>query len=76
MEDLKKLLTKFLNLYNNRIDKDKVSDEWYQRLFFAELFLHYASNNKGDIALAILSDFADKDIVVPSYICEGIEWLK
>lgn len=72
----KKTINKFLNLYNNRIDKDKVSDEWYQRLFFAELFLHYASNNKGDIALAILSDFADKDIVVPSYICEGIEWLK
>lgn len=34
----KKTINKFLNLYNNRIDKDKVSDEWYQRLFLQNCF--------------------------------------
>lgn len=72
----KSVINNYLTYYTNRKDQDDSLSNWYKKLFFAELFLHYANGNKGDIALEILTNFADKDLVVPAYISEGIEWLK
>lgn len=52
-------------------DKEK-----YKKLFFAKLFLYYASGKKGEVALKILvNEKIMKSIVVPAYIKEGIKWL-
>lgn len=48
----------------------------YKKLFFAELFLTYAKNKKGDVALSLLvEENLINEIIVPNYIKEGIEWL-
>ena len=48
----------------------------YKGLFFGKLFYSYIENKKGDIALNILvDDDLMKNIKVPPYIREGIEWL-
>lgn len=48
----------------------------YKKLFFAELFLSYAKNKKGDVALSLLvEEKLINEIIVPDYIKEGIEWL-
>jgi len=48
----------------------------YEKLFFANLFLHYAQGHKGDVALDILVDEdLAKDLIVPEYIKEGLDWL-
>lgn len=48
----------------------------YKKLFFAELFLTYAKNKKGDVALSLLvEENLMNEIIVPDYIKEGIEWL-
>lgn len=76
-----KTIEKYLNAFNNRIDKNAEMLETYKHLIFAELFLHYAKGKKGDIALQILTDSnmvdeTDKTkISVPTYIREGLEWL-
>ena len=55
--------------------------KFYENLVFAELFLHYAENKKGDVALSLLTDknlFNENEItkiVVPEYIQEGLKWL-
>ena len=45
-------------------------------LAFAEIFLHYAKNQKGDMALSILTEAESLSLNVPCYIKEGIEWLQ
>ena len=51
--------------------KDKI-----KKLFFGKLFLEYAKDCKGDIALSILVDEELVDaLVVPQYIREGIQWV-
>ena len=50
---------------------------WKEKnLFFSNLFLSYAENKKGEVALEILlnKDLIDT-LIIPSYIKEGIEWL-
>ena len=48
---------------------------------FAEIFLNYAKDKKGDIALGILTDKSlmnedgSSKLVVPRYIQEGLKWL-
>lgn len=74
-------IDKFLNAYILREDKRKNRTSFYERLIFAEMFLHYAENKKGDIALEILTDEAllnengTYKLRVPKYIREGLEWL-
>lgn len=74
-------IEKFLNAFTSRIDIDPSRADEYEKIIFAEIFLHYAKGKKGDVALEILTDekFTDKDgvskLVVPSYIREGLEWL-
>ena len=72
----KGILEKYLGYFNNRRDKDNKNKAFYEKLFFSELFLHYAKNNKGNIALSILTELGDLSLKVPDYISEGIAWLK
>ena len=65
-----------LDVFKAAISRDSKHEEQYKQLFFAELFLYYAKNHKGDVALSILTDDTiTKDIIVPQYIKEGLEWL-
>ena len=52
----KKLIEKYLNAYSEREDKEANLTEFYSNLCFSELFLHYAGQRKGDIALQILTN--------------------
>lgn len=47
-----------------------------EKLFFANLFLEYAENKKGDVALCLLTNDSFSDIIIPQYIQEGLKWLK
>lgn len=64
------------NKYDTLIKSDNGNKEVYENLFFSNLFLSYAENKKGEVALEIL---LDKDLIdtliIPPYIKEGIEWL-
>lgn len=70
------VIQKYVNSYKNRIDKEEQNKEFYEMLAFAEIFLHYAKNKKGDMALSILTEAESLSLNVPSYIKEGIKWLK
>ncbi|WP_084137475.1 ATP-dependent nuclease [Paenibacillus pasadenensis] len=85
----KKKISDYIDLYiNDYTDaKDEAVKRNIEKLFFANLFLSYADNKKGDLALNILSknilddsDLKPKyivdDLLVPEYIKEGLEWLK
>lgn len=77
----KKVIEKYLDAFKNRKDNSDEKAQDYEKIVFAELFLHYAKNRKGDIALQILTDNEMTDetgktkITVPEYIKEGLEWL-
>ena len=72
----------FLTAYINREDQELTKEATYSQITLAELFLHYAENQKGDLALEILTDDSLFDaqgtlkLTVPEYIREGLEWLK
>lgn len=76
-----KLIDKYLKAFTNRIDKAQENTEFYEKLIFAELFLHYAKSKKGEVALSLLTDknLYNEDestkIIVPNYIQEGLKWL-
>ena len=76
-----KVVNKYLQVFHERIKSASDNKEFYEKLMFAELFLHYAQNQKGDIALSLLTDEnlfnEDKTtkIVVPNYIREGLKWI-
>ena len=70
------VVAQYIDATKVAIDKDNVNAEKYMRIFFAELFYYYASNNKGTLALNILAnERLASSIVVPKYIREGLEWL-
>lgn len=77
----RKTIKKFFDAYNTRVDMKHENAPQYERLIFAEIFLHYAKSKKGDVALALLTDESlfNKDgtskLIVPKYIREGLEWL-
>ena len=75
-----------MKAFSERTDTVSENTKFYEKLIFAELFLHYAKNKKGDIALSLLTDKNlynidenSKDestkIIVPDYIQEGLKWL-
>lgn len=71
-----KIIPKFLSMFNTRINEDKDNETFYEKLFFAEVFLYYAKSNKGTVALNILSDESImNEIIVPPYIDKGLKWL-
>ena len=76
-----KVIDKYLKAYNERVDADPENAKFYEKVIFAELFLHYAKTKKGEVALSLLTDkdLYNKDetskIAVPDYIKEGLKWL-
>jgi len=77
----RKVIDKYLKAYNERIDTAVENAKFYEKIIFAELFLHYAKSKKGEVALSLLTDkdLYNNDettkIVVPDYIREGLKWL-
>lgn len=71
-EKIKNMISK----YDTLIKSDNENKDVYEKLFFSNLFLSYAENKKGEVALEILlnNDLIDT-LIIPSYIKEGIEWL-
>ena len=76
-----KIIRKYLNAYKERADSSPEKNDEYANIIFAQLFLHYVKNKKGDFALDVLTDkeLVNEDgssrIVVPKYIEEGLQWL-
>ena len=73
-----KKINKLLTIYYEKFSivsdpNDKVIIE---KLFFANLFLSYVKNSKGDFALQLLTSKLIDKIKVPQYIQEGLEWLQ
>ncbi len=72
----RKKIKNMINKYDTLIKSDNENKEVYEKLFFSNLFLSYAENKKGEVALEIL---LNKDLIdtltIPPYIREGIEWL-
>lgn len=72
----KKFVEKRLLSFKDVIEDDMLKKDHYEKLFFADLFLHYAESGKGDLALSILvNEQLSKKLVVPLYIQEGLKWL-
>lgn len=78
----KPVIDRYITAFSDIINKKNKHIEAYKELVFAELFLHYAKNQKGDLALSILTDstlYNDDEttkIIVPKYIEEGLRWIK
>ena len=72
----KKKIREMISKFDTAINNDNGNKDKYNELFFSQLFLEYAKNRKGDVALSILSNEAlSAQISVPDYIKEGLEWL-
>ncbi len=77
-----KTLDKLVDAYIRRVDQSDENSTLYGDIIIAEIFLHYAEKQKGDLALQILTDslFTNEEGVlqlnVPAYIAEGLTWLK
>lgn len=77
----RKVISEYLKAFSERTDTAPENTKFYEKLIFAELFLHYAKNKKGDVALSLLTDknLYNEDettkIIVPDYIQEGLKWL-
>ena len=77
----RKPIKKLIDAYNLRADTSGNQTFDYENLIFAEIFLHYAKDKKGDVALEILTDKTlfngdgSSKLAVPQYIKEGLVWL-
>lgn len=72
----KPLVKKRLKAFKQAIKDDAVNKAEYERLFFSNLFLHYAKSCKGNVALDILvNEELANTLIVPDYIQEGLKWL-
>ena len=72
----KKKIKEFIELFSKAIQEYPGNKSEYEKLFFANIFFHYAKSHKGDVALQILSDDTImEDMAVPKYIEEGLRWL-
>lgn len=68
------ILSPYKTLYDKETDSEKKNR--VSNLFFANLFLEYASSQKGNLALAIWMSDWKNEIKTPEYIKEGLEWIK
>lgn len=75
-ERSRKRISTLLDLFDTAIKDYSEQRVKFEHLFFAKLFLSYAKNKKGDVALSILvDDELISELIVPEYIKEGILWL-
>ena len=70
-KSVENLLSYYNNIKNNLTDITKIDS--LVKHFLCELFYKYIQNKKGDFALRISFE---KWVECPSYISEGLEWLK
>lgn len=70
-KSVENLLSYYNNIKNNLTDTTKINS--LIKHFLCELFYKYIQNKKGDFALRISFE---KWVECPSYISEGLEWLK
>lgn len=77
-EHTEKKIKKLLPIYYDKyiVCTDDKIKETIEKLFFANLFLSYVENIKGDFALQLLTSDVLEKIKVPQYIKEGLEWLQ
>lgn len=74
----KEVVLRMLNYYRDDAPADGFD---YDKLTFAEIFLHYAKEKKGNVALEMLTDEAfindegESKLIAPKYIQEGLIWL-
>ena len=74
-------ISKYIEAYKARVDTDPKNAPNYEKIIFAEIFLHYAKDKKGDMALGILieesllNEDGSSKLVVPQYIQDGLKWL-
>lgn len=75
---IEKKVNKLLLIYYDKFftTADSKEKDIIERLYFANLFLSYVEGSKGDFALQLLTSEVLKDIKVPQYIREGLEWLR
>lgn len=76
---VRKSINHYFDAFEHRKDTVPAQKNFYAMLVFAEIFLHYASRQKGSAALRLLTEHHRPDAVkleVPDYIREGLEWLK
>jgi predicted ATP-dependent endonuclease of OLD family len=74
LEKVKKTIEIYKKEYDTEANNDKKAK--INKLFFADLFLLYAKNQKGAVALDILMSNFVGELRTPEYIKEGLEWLK
>ena len=78
----RKTIRNFVSAFDDRVDTNADEKEFYNNLIFAEMYLRYSENVKGDMALNLLIEGSLNDengestLIVPEYIKEGLEWLK
>ena len=72
----KPTIQRLIDNFNRLKQADKENILFYEKMFFSSLFLNYAQTKKGDVALQILTEIDQSELVVPEYISEGLEWLK
>jgi len=77
-QNSRKKIEKDINLYVNSFNNTEKQDgkDKIERLFFANLFLSYASNQKGNLALEILMSDFKGTLEAPEYIKDGLKWIK
>lgn len=76
---IRKSVGRYLEAFQNRKDALEENKGFYATLAFAEMFLHYASVQKGSLALRLLVDpiqIEGEVFEVPEYIREGLDWLR
>lgn len=73
-----KKVNKLLTIYYDKFSAAVSIDEkiLIEKLFFANIFLSYVETSKGDFALQLLTSELLEKVKVPTYIREGLEWLK
>lgn len=78
----RKTVRNFVSAFDDRVDTNAGEKDFYNSVIFAEMYLRYSENVKGDTALNLLIEDSLNDengestLIVPEYIKEGLEWLK
>ena len=78
----RKTVKYFVSAFEDREDTNADEKGFYNNLIFAEMYLRYLENVKGDTALNLLiedslyDENGESTLIVPEYIKEGLDWLK
>jgi len=75
-EPTEKIVKQYLDIFfpAYQCEQDFTKKATIEKVFFANIFYHYAKNQKGNLALELAIGDKDK-INIPSYIKDGLTWL-